>query len=161
MTQTNGADATALADKFEQAVNNPEETARRIEKKVGVPGVFGVFLDFIKSYKAKEGGVSDEEWLARQFSKPEYAEAFAGENPADAAKGIVQGVEDYENAKKSLRSHIQNSGGSRETWLAQQINIGAEANNVAPAEYARQISEGLDEAIEENARLILDDKEAE
>jgi len=165
MTQVNETDATALANRIEQAMNNPEEVARRVEKKVGKPGVFGVIMDFIRSYSAKDPGVSNEDWLAGQFSKPEYADAFKGENAEGetraAAKGIVQGVDDYENAKKSLRSHIENSGGTRESWLAEQINIGAANNGMAPAEYAAEISAGLGEAIEENAELIFDDKEAE
>ena len=158
-------EATELANRIEEAVNNPEAVARRIQKKVGgKQGIFGVMRDFIKSYNAKDQGVSNEEWLAAQFSKPEYADAFKGENAAEerlaAAKGIVEGVEDYENAKKSLRFH-KDSGGSRESWLAEQINIGAANNNADPAEYAEEIAKGLDDAIEENARFVFEDEEAE
>ena len=166
MTQDNEVtELTELANKIEEIVNNPEEVARRIQKKAGgKPGKFKVILDFIKSYIAKDPKVSDENWLAAQFSKPEYADAFKGENAAEerlaAAKGIVQGVEDYENAKKSLRLH-KDSGGSRESWLAEQIAIGAANNNMDPAEYAGEIAKGLDDAIEENARFVFDDEEAE
>ena len=115
--------------------------------------VFDIIRDFIKSYKEKDAGVSNEAWLAAQFAKPEYAEAWKGENPREeqlaAAKGIVEGVEGYENAKKSLRSHIEDMNGSRESWLAEQIAIGAEINDADPAEYADEIARGLDEANED------------
>jgi hypothetical protein len=161
MTQDN--ETEALAKRIEDAVNNPEETARRIQKKIGVkPGVFGVIRDFVKSYNAKEPNVSDETWLADQFAKPEYTDAFS--NPDEritAAKGIVQGVEDYENAKKSLRSHIEDNMGSRESWLARQIAIGAEVNNEDPAKYADEVALGLEDAAAENAAFVFEDGEAE
>ena len=161
MTQSN--ETAALADCIEQAVNNPEETARRIEEKIGSPmRVFDIIRDFITSYEAKANALPDEDWLVRQFSKSEYSEAFKGENAAEeccsTARGIVQGVEGYENAKKSLCLHVEQNG-SPESWLARQIEIGAENNNMDPAEYAKQLAEGLDEALEENAHFIFDDKE--
>jgi len=161
MTQDN--ENEVFAKQLENAVDNPEETARRIQKKSGVkPGVFSVIWDFIKSYNAKDAGVSDEAWLADQFAKPDYTDAFSSQDERVAvAKGIVQGVEDYENAKKSLRSHIEDLHGSRESWLARQINIGAEANNEDPAKYADEIAKGLEDAVIENAALVLDDGEAE
>ena len=161
MTQDN--ENEVLAKRLEDAVDNPEETARRVQKKSGVkPGIFGVISDFIKSYNAKDTGVSDETWLADQFAKPDYADAFGSHDErAAAAKGIVQGVEDYENAKKSLRSHIEDLGGSRESWLARQINIGAQANNEDPAKYADEIASGLEDAADENTALIFEDGEEE
>jgi len=165
MANTNEAGTAALADSIEQAVNNPDEVAQRVQKKIGSPGIFDIIRDFIKSYNAKENSVSDEIWLARQFSRPEYADAFKGEKAGEeclaAAKGIVQGVEDYESAKKSLCFHIEKQNGSPESWLAQHIEIGAENNKLDPAEYARHISEGLDEAIEENVHFVFDDEGAE
>ena len=160
----NEFEAAALANCIEEALNNPEETAQRVQKKIDCPmEIFGIIQDFITSYEAKESGVSDEQWLVRQFSKPEYADAFkdenAGEESCAAAKAIVQGVEDYETAKKSLCFHIDHKNGSPETWLAEQIEIGAENNSMNPAEYAALLSEGLDEAIEENAHFVFDDKE--
>jgi len=161
MTQDN--ETEALAKRLENAVDNPEETARRIQKKSGVKsGVFSVIWDFVKSYNAKDANVSDEAWLADQFSKPDYADVFSGQDERiTVAKGIVQGVEDYENAKKSLRSHIKDLHGNRESWLERQINIGAEANNVDPAKYADEIAKGLEDAVVENAELVLDEGEAE
>jgi len=157
-------EAAALADSIEQALNNPEETAQRIEKKLGSPmGVLGIIQDFIKSYDAKESAVSDEDWLALQFAKSEYADAFNDANVQEecraAAKGIVQGVDGYENAKKSLCLHIDQQNGSPESWLAEQIDIGAKNNNTDPAEYAAMLSEGLDEAIEETACFIFSDED--
>jgi hypothetical protein len=168
--QLNQQELEALADRIESVVEHPEETAQRIEKKTGAKGIFGTIRDFIKSYEQKDKETSDEKWLENQFAKPEYSDAWKGsgaEQEAErkaAAKGIVQGVEDYENAKKSLASHIKNNLGDRASWLAEQIEIGAEANGADPAEYAKEISRGLDEAIEENAEFIYnddDDKEAQ
>jgi hypothetical protein len=159
--QLNQQEAEALAGRIEQAVNNPEETARRIEKKIGIKGIFGIIRDFIKSYEQKDENTSSEEWLENQFARPEYADAWKGAGGAEerraVAKGIVQGVEDYENAKKSLISHMTHNRGDRASWLAQQIEIGAEMNGADPAEYAGEIAQGLNEAIEENAEFIYAD----
>ena len=158
--ETTEAAALAFAEKLETAVNNPEEAARRVSQKMRVPGLFRVLFDFIKSYNQKDPALSDEEWMRQQFAKPEYAGAWKGEAEInEAAAGIVRGVEDYENAKKSLRSHIVNGGGTRESWLAQQIEIGAEANGVRPEEYAKEIAAGLEEAAEENAELFYEGNE--
>jgi len=161
MAQDN--ETEALAERIEDAVNNPEEIGRRVQKKTGgKPGIFGVIRDFVKSYNAKEPGVSNEDWLADQFSKQEYADAFESkEDRLATAKGIVQGVEDYENAKKSLQSHLTDLKGSRESWLARQINMGAELNNEDPAKYADEIAKGLEDAAAENAKLVFEDEEAE
>jgi hypothetical protein len=163
--QLNQQELEALAGRIEETLDNPEKTARRIEKKIGGGGIFGTIRDFIKSYEQKDGEMSNQEWLENQFAKPEYADAGKGnsaeqeEERRAAAKGIVQGTEDYENAKKSLASHIDNNGGNRQSWLAEQIAIGADANGKAPAEYAQEISEGLNEAAEENAGFIFSDEE--
>jgi hypothetical protein len=161
--QLNQQELEALAGGIERNLDNPEETARRIEKKIGGRGIFGTIRDFIRSYGQKDGETSNEEWLENQFAKPEYAGAWKGtdtEQAAErqaAARGLVQGIEDYENAKKSLQSHIDNNGGGRESWLAEQIAIGADANGKNPAEYAEEISQGLDEAIGENAEFLFTD----
>jgi hypothetical protein len=168
--ETNDKAALAFAEKLEAAVNNPEEAARRVAKKLRVPGLFRVIFDCVKSYREKDPNLSDEEWMKQQFAKPEYAtghdgKAAWGEDAAkeiaEAAAGIKQGVDDYENAKKSLRSHIERGGG-RESWLAAQIEIGAEANGMAPAKYAAEIQAGMEEAAAENAGLFAEtEKEAD
>jgi hypothetical protein len=162
--QLNQQEMEALAGRIERTLDNPEETARRIEKKIGGRGIFGTIRDFIKSYGQKDREMSDEEWLENQFAKSEYADAWKGNSAEQAAerraaaKGLVQGVEDYENAKKSLQSHIDNNGGDRQSWLAEQIAIGADVNGKNPEEYAEEISQGLDEAIGENAEFLSDDE---
>jgi hypothetical protein len=157
---TQNEDNLVLANKIEQIVSNPEETAKCVQKKIGgKPGVFSVIRDFVKSYNEKDLNISDEAWLAGEFEKPEYSNDFANQRERlDAAKGIVQGVEDYENAKKFLHSHIHDLQGS---CLARQINIGAANNNADPAPYADDVAAGLNDAAEENAALVLDDEEAE
>ena len=151
--------AMKLAELIENAADNPEKAAKRMEAKTGAKakGIIRTILDFIKDYKNKDPAQSNEAWLEQQFAKQEYAEAWQGneEERAAAAKGLVQGVEDYENAKKSLRTHID-LGGTRESWLARQILIGAEINGKDPEEYAKEAAEGLNAAREENLEFLLD-----
>jgi hypothetical protein len=170
MTENETTDnaALAFAQKLEAAVANPEEAARRVAKKLRVPGLFRIIFDCVKSYQQKDPSISDEdwdeEWMKRQFAKPEYAGAWgedAAKEMAEAAAGIKQGVDDYENAQKSLRVHIE-QGGNRESWLAAQIEIGAEANGVKPEDYAREIEAGMEDAAKENAELVAEtEKEAD
>ena len=150
--------ALKLAEIIEETAKNPEKAAQRIEAKTGTKGVFGTMFAFIKDYKNKDPNQSNEAWLEQQFSKPEYAAAWkdgGAKERAESAKALVDDIEDYENAKKSLRSHIE-LGGSRASWLAEQIEIGAANNNKDLAEYAKEIYEGLDEARKENAEFLLD-----
>jgi len=153
--------ALKLAELIEDAVNEPEKTIQRMEEKTGTKGIIGTIIDFIKDYKNKEPSQSNEEWLEKQFAKPEYVSAWKGSNAEKerkaAVQGLVQGVVDYENAKKSLRMHIE-MGGTRESWLAEQIEIGAENNSKAPEEYAKEVYEGISEAMEENAEFLLGGK---
>jgi len=146
--------ALKLAEFIEKTSNDPEKAARSIEAKTGSKGVLRTIFAFIKEYKNKDKAQSDEEWLKQQFAKPEYAEAWKGGDSAEAAKALVNDIEDYDNAKKSLLSHLK-MGGSRASWLAQQIEIGAANNNKDPAEYAKEVYEGLDEAMKENAKFLL------
>ena len=162
--ETTDTAALAFAQKLETAVNNPEEAARRVAKKMRAPGLFRILFDFIKSYMKKDAALSDEEWMRQQFAKPEYAAAWKDSAPGEAAKeiaeaaaDIVRGIDDYENAKKSLRTHMA-QGKDRESWLARQIEIGAEANGVRPEDYAKEIERGLEEAAEENAELFSENE---
>jgi len=146
--------ASKLAEFLEDVASNPEKAAQRIEAKTETKGVFRAIIDFIKDYRNK-GDLSDEEWVSRQLSKPEFAETLEGGTAEAAAKALVNSVEDYENAKKSLKSHLD-LGGTRESWLAQQIEIGAANNGEDPAEYAKKIAQGFKEARDENAEFLLD-----
>jgi len=153
--------AIALAEAIESAANNPEQAAKRIWEKTGVKektdkkGILGTIVKFIKDYLKKDAAISNEAWMEQQFAKPEYAVAWKGNDAEEerraAAQGLVQGVEDYENAKKSLRTHIE-LGGTRKSWLAEQIEIGAANNNKDLAEYAQEVLEGLDTAQTEEAK---------
>jgi hypothetical protein len=149
--------ALKLAEFIEETANDPEKAAKRIEAKTGTKGVFSTIFAFIKDYKNKDPNQSEEDWLKQQYAKPEYSAAWKGVEKERnlSAKTIVNSIDDYDNAKKSLRSHIE-LGGSRASWLAQQIEIGAANNNKDPAEYAKEIAEGLKEAMEENREFLLD-----
>jgi len=157
--------AIALTEAIENAVNNPEQAAKRVDekicdsKKTDTKGILGTIFGFIKDYLDKDEAQSNEAWLKQQFAKPAYSKAWKGNNAekeqAEAAAGLVQGIEDYENAKKSLRLHME-LGGSRASWLAEQIEIGAAVNKKDLKEYAKEVYEGLSAAQDENADFLLD-----
>jgi len=149
--------ALKLAEFIEATANDPEKAAKRIEAKTGTKGVFSTIFAFIKDYKNKDPNQSEEDWLKQQYAKPEYAAAWKGgeKEAAESARALVNDIVDYDNAKKSLRSHID-LGGSRASWLATQIEIGAANNNKDPAEYAKEVAAGLKEAMEENSEFLLD-----
>ncbi|GBU27576.1 hypothetical protein R84B8_01110 [Treponema sp. R8-4-B8] len=149
--------AQTLVEIIEKTADNPEKAAKRVEEKTGSKGVLGTIFAFIKDYKNRDKTQSNEEWLKQQFAKPEYASAWEGGDGAEAAKAakaLVNDIEDYENAKKSLQSHIE-MGGSRASWISQQIEIGAAANGKNLADYAKDIYDGLDEARKENVEFLL------
>ena len=145
--------AAKLAEILEDAVNNPEKAVQRIEAKTNTKGVFATIIGFIKDY-LNRGDMSDMEWTKQQLSRPEFAETLQGGSAESMANALAQSIEDYENAKKSLQTHLA-IGGSRESWLAQQIEIGAEANGKESADYAREIAEGFEQARDENAEFLL------
>jgi hypothetical protein len=162
---------TRLDDTFaayiESAVGNSEQTS--VEKKLGIKpehakGIFGTIGDFIKSYEQRDKTLSNARWLENEYAKPEYAGAWDGGDEAEkaaarkqAAEGIVAGIDGYENAKKELQEHFDR-GGSRESWIVEQIERGAEMNGYTDAaQYAEEIEQGLDEAAAENAGLLVDD----
>jgi len=149
--------ALKLAEIIEKTANDPEKAAKRIETQTGSKGVLGTIFAFIKDYRNRDEGLSPEEWMKQQFSKPEYASAWEGgeKESAESVKALINDIEGYDNAKKSLRSHIE-LGGNRASWLAEQIEIGAANNNKDLAEYAKEVYEGLDEARKENAEFLLD-----
>jgi hypothetical protein len=149
--------ALKLAEFIEVTANDPEKAAKRIEAKTGTKGIFGTIFAFIKDYKNKDPNQSEEDWLKQQYAKPEYSAAWKGDEKERnlSAKTIVNSIDDYDNAKKSLQSH-KKLGGNRASWLAQQIEIGAENNNKDPAEYAKEVAEGLKAAMEENSEFLLD-----
>jgi len=154
--------AIALAEAIENAVKNPEQAAKRIEEKMlqdedktDTKGILGTIISFIKDYQNRDKSLSNEEWLKQQFAKQDWKGENAEQEQAAAAQGLVQSIEDYDNAKKSLRSHIE-LGGSRASWLAEQIEIGAVANSKDLKEYAKEVFEGLNAARDENAKFLLD-----
>ena len=145
--------ALKLAEILADAAHNPEKAASRVEEKAGTKGVLGTIIGFITDYKNK-GDLSDEEWAARQLARPEFAETLEGGDARSAAKALAHGIADYECAEKSLRDHIM-QGGSRESWIAQQIELGAANNGEDPAGYAEKISGGFKEARDGNAEFLL------
>jgi len=148
--------AIALAEALENVANNPEQAAKRVEEKTKTKGIFGTIFGFIKDYQNRDKALSDEAWLKQQFAKQEeWKGDNAEKEQAAAAAGIVQGIEDYENAKRSLRTHMD-LGGSRASWLAEQIEIGADVNNKDLKEYAKEVFEGLNAARDENTDFLLD-----
>jgi hypothetical protein len=134
---------------IENAVENPKKAKEDRAKKLEMgeeKGLMDLIFSFIKSYKEK-GNLSDKEWLEKKFSE------HGVEKPDALAQEFVQDVEGYENAKKSLETHLE-LGGTREEWLGMQIEIGAANAGKSPAEYAEEVSKGFNEAIEENFELL-------
>ncbi|MDR2786637.1 MAG: hypothetical protein LBB83_12075 [Treponema sp.] len=128
---------------------------RKAVRDKGTKGVFSVVLSFIKSYRKKAPDMSPAEWLEAEYAKPENAAYWKDRDPRESAQGIIRGIQEYEAAKQELQTHFD-KGGSRETWLAAQIELGAEANGVDPNVYAEEIARGLEGAVEENAALLLE-----
>jgi len=151
--------AFELVEAIEEVVNNPQKASRCLGEKTGLKGIIKTILAFIKDYKNKDPKQSKEDWILKQYTKPEYAMAWKGANAekerAASAERLANDIEDYENAKKSLKTHIA-LGGTRVSWLAEQIEIGAANNGKEPAEYAKEISAGLNEAKKENRDFLLD-----
>ena len=146
--------ALKLAETIEATMKDPEKAAKLIDEKTGTKGIIETIIAFIKDYMNRVPGQSDEDWIKEQYAKPQYAKAWKNGGKERAAQILVNDVKDYENAKKSLKSHID-LGGTRTSWLAEQIEIGADNNGKDPAEYAREISDGLKEAKKENRDFLL------
>jgi len=137
--------------------NDLANTFETAKKKLGIIGLPKIIFDFIKAYKRKDPNKSDEEWLREQFEKPEYADAWkdGDKDPAAVAREIVQDVDNYETAKKDLNAYLE-KGGTREKWIAKQIEIGAEKNGKDVEEYKEEISKALEDAAQENKGLFID-----
>ncbi|GMO55351.1 MAG: hypothetical protein Ta2A_00100 [Treponemataceae bacterium] len=162
-------EAEKLAARIENAVDNAEETARSITEQLGLkqekskpnePGLFRTIFKFIKSYNEAKPATAEERkaWLLAEYSKNEYESLWAKHDPEErdvkkAAEDICEGIDGYETAQKDLNAHLAR-GGTQESWLATQVEIGAYANGVDAQEYAKQVKAGLDEAIEENMELL-------
>ncbi|GHT83945.1 hypothetical protein FACS1894137_06310 [Spirochaetia bacterium] len=169
-------DAEKLAAQIENATDNAEETARLVTEKLGLkmekskpnePGLFRTIFKFIKSYNAAKPATAEEReaWLLAEYSKAEYASFWAKHDPEErdlqkAAKGICESIDDYETAKKDLDAHLAGDG-TRESWLAAQVETGAYANGLDLREYAEQVAQGLDEAVKENTELLQNNNGAE
>jgi hypothetical protein len=130
-------------------------TGRKAVRDKHTKGVFAVILSFIKSYLKKAPDMSPAEWLEAEYAKPENAVHWKDRDPRESAQGVIRGIQEYEAAKQELQTHFD-KGGSRETWLAAQIELGAEANGVDPNVYAKEIARGLEGAVEENTALLLE-----
>jgi hypothetical protein len=130
-------------------------TERKTVRDKRTQGVFAVILSFIKSYKKKAPDMPPAEWLEAEYAKPENAVHWKDRDPRESAQGIIRGIQEYEVAKQELRTHFD-KGGSRETWLAAQIELGAEANGIDPNAYAGEIARGLEDAVEENTAFLLE-----
>jgi hypothetical protein len=157
-------DAERLAARIEGASDNAEETARFITEKLGVQkempkGFFRTILSFVKSYMAKAPDMTPEAWLEAEYSKPEYAELWEGRDLKESAKGICDGIAGYEAAKRDLDFHLE-AGGTQASWLATQVEAGAEANGVDPKVYAAEVMKGLETAAAENAELLPEEANA-
>jgi hypothetical protein len=161
----NTDDLLALADKIEEAANNPEQAAELVEKRLGLEkksGVISTIVSFVKSYKAKAPGTTNDAWLEAEMAKnADYANGKSAAEIKEAAKGICGSIRDYEQAKADLARH-KAQGGSRESWLRKKLAEGAEANGYTDAsKYAQEVAQGMDEANNEIYALRFADSDGE
>jgi hypothetical protein len=158
---TNPDDLLTLADKIEEAADNPEQAAGLVEKRLGLEkksGVIGTIISFVKSYKEKAPDISNATWLEAEMTKnADYAQGKSAAEIKEAADGICGSIKDYEQAKQDLARH-KAEGGTRESWLRKKLEEGAEANGYADAaQYAEEVAQGMDEANQEIYELRFAD----
>lgn len=104
-------------------------------------------IDFIRAYKNRPAGESEENFLIRQFKK--YPELWKNEEECrrDAAE-IVQSIQAAEAARQEYEVH-RNAGKSQESYMASKIETGAKVSGaVAVGNYARGIDRALETANE-------------
>jgi hypothetical protein len=157
----NPDDLLTLANKIEEAANNPEQAAKLVEKRLRLEkksGVIATIISFVKSYKEKAPGVSNAAWLEAEMAKnTDYAQGKSAAEIKEAAEGICGSIRDYEQAKQDLVRH-KADGGTRESWLHKKLEEGAEANGYADAaQYAEEVAQGMDEANKEIYELRFAD----
>ena len=105
-------------------------------------------IDFIRAYKNRPAGESEENFLIRQFK--EYPELWKNEEECrrDAAE-IVQSIQAAESARQEYEAH-RNAGKSQESYMASKIEMGAKVSGaVAVGNYAKGIDQALETANEE------------
>jgi len=77
-----------------------------------------LFTKFIKAYAKKEDGVSDKEWLAKQFREelPELTEEAAEK----MASETVDSIKEYDDNLKDLNEACK-QGETKESWFADKV----------------------------------------
>lgn len=101
-----------------------------------------LFKKNLKSYKAKDASVSDEEWLEQLF-QTELSGIVSEEEAKQDAKGIVSGINEYDGNLVSVNEAAEN-GISKERWLADKVSLGVSA--AAVNEYG-QVLKSMDDML--------------
>lgn len=104
---------------------------------------------FVKSYSQKKEGVSDEEWLAKQY-KAEMPE-ITDEQARKMAKETIDAIVEYDKNLSSLNDECS-KGKSKERWFVDKVS---EASvGVSVVEYGNYL-QGIDDALTNaNAQML-------
>lgn len=103
--------------------------------------VFRLFKKCLRSYKAKDATLTDEQWLAQWF-RAELPEITPEQAQKDAAE-IVESIDTYNDNLRSVNEAARN-GVSKERWLAdklQEASVGVSVN-----EFGQRLA-GIDNAL--------------
>ncbi len=138
--------------------NNDEKVANFIESdlevttedKINTAKTIG---NFIYSYKKKSPEQSNQDWLTQRFLK--HANLWSSQQElVNDANAIVEQVEDFYRSKLQLEAY-ESQGGTREAWLANQIEQGAKRNGIENvAQYAQRIDDAINQGNSDMASLI-------
>ncbi len=122
-------------------------------EKIGARLARKTIVDFLLSYKQKDGLMSNQTWLISEFKK--YPNIWSNDDEiSNSAKEIVTQIERYQNAQTELQEYYA-KGLSRSYWLSEKIEQGAKANGVADVgTYATQIDDAISVANEANIKVL-------
>lgn len=124
-----------------------QQQAGRIEKEIfenekNAEKTGGLISDFVASYEAAKNEKPLEQWLTDEFRK--YPTAWQDETEiTDTAREIIVSIQRSSEAKDSLYAQLD-AGKSKESWLAQRIELGAAAAGVSQV---GAYSQNIDEAV--------------
>lgn len=111
-----------------------------------------IIIDVINSYYDRPEDQSDAEWLKEELKK--RAEDFINEDERlEDVRQILDTIEIMRNTYNDFREHID-KGYSVESWIASQIEKGAEALGLDASQHAQSIDEAMQKASEELMKVI-------
>lgn len=120
------------------------------EDKINTAKTIG---NFIYAYGKKSPNQNNQDWLTQRFLKYEHLWSSQEELVNDA-QAIVEQVEDFYRSKRQLETY-EAEGGTREAWIANQIEQGAKRNGIENiSEYAQSIDDAITQGNSDMESLI-------